>query len=82
MSESILVGEEYGGSRADAGLAGLLGISRSLAASLIAEGHVTNRGNALGTSARLVAPATLASAASRSMAASLKPKFHTRRRKR
>ena len=55
MSESILVGEEYGGSRADAGLAGLLGISRSLAASLIAEGHVTNRGKALGKSARLVA---------------------------
>ncbi|GGH97567.1 RluA family pseudouridine synthase [Arthrobacter liuii] len=55
MSERIVVAEEYSGARADAGLAGLLGVSRSAAASLLAEGHVLSRGKALGKSAKLVA---------------------------
>jgi 23S rRNA pseudouridine1911/1915/1917 synthase len=55
MTERIVVAEEYGGTRADAGLAGLLGVSRSVAASLLAEGNVLNRGKALGKSAKLVA---------------------------
>ncbi|RAX14777.1 RluA family pseudouridine synthase [Pseudarthrobacter sp. AG30] len=55
MSERIVVAEEFGGTRADAGLAGLLGVSRSVAASLLAEGHVLTRGKALGKSAKLVA---------------------------
>ncbi|WP_285242515.1 RluA family pseudouridine synthase [Pseudarthrobacter sp. fls2-241-R2A-127] len=55
MSERIVVGEEFGGTRADAGLAGLLGVSRSVAASLLAEGHVLTRGKVLGKSAKLVA---------------------------
>jgi 23S rRNA pseudouridine1911/1915/1917 synthase len=55
MPERVVVAEEFAGSRADAGLAGLLGISRSLAAALIAEGNVLSRGKALGKSAKLVA---------------------------
>jgi 23S rRNA pseudouridine1911/1915/1917 synthase len=55
MPEHIVVADEFGGTRADAGLAGLLGISRSLAASLLAEGHVESKGKQLGKSARLVA---------------------------
>jgi hypothetical protein len=55
MPEHIVVADEYGGTRADAGLAGLLGISRSLAASLLAEGHVESKGKPLGKSAKLVA---------------------------
>jgi 23S rRNA pseudouridine1911/1915/1917 synthase len=55
MPEHIVVADEFGGTRADAGLAGLLGISRSLAASLLAEGHVESKGKPLGKSARLVA---------------------------
>jgi len=55
MSERIVVAEEFGGTRADAGLAGLLGVSRSVAASLLADGHVLTRGKALGKSAKLVA---------------------------
>jgi 23S rRNA pseudouridine1911/1915/1917 synthase len=55
MPERVVVAEEFGGTRADAGLARLLGISRSLAATLIAEGNVVNRGKKLGKSARLVA---------------------------
>jgi len=55
MSERIVVAEEFGGTRADAGLAGLLGVSRSVAASLLAEGHVLTRGKVLGKSAKLVA---------------------------
>ncbi|MDT0170126.1 RluA family pseudouridine synthase [Pseudarthrobacter sp. BRE9] len=55
MTEHLVVAEEYGGTRADAGLAGLLGVSRSVAASLLAEGHVLIRGKALGKSAKLVA---------------------------
>lgn len=55
MTESLVVPDELAGARADAGLAGLLGISRSAAAGLIAGGHVLNAGRALGKSARLVA---------------------------
>src|SRR5215217_3320658 len=55
MRERFVVAEQFAGSRADAGLAALLGISRSLAATLIAEGHVLSKGKALGKSARLVA---------------------------
>ncbi|MDQ0769689.1 23S rRNA pseudouridine1911/1915/1917 synthase [Pseudarthrobacter defluvii] len=59
MTERIVVAEEFGGTRADAGLAGILGVSRSVAASLLAEGHVLNRGKALAKSAKLVAGETL-----------------------
>lgn len=55
MTERIVVAEEFGGARADAGLAGLLGVSRSMAASLLAEGNVVIRGKSLGKSAKLVA---------------------------
>ncbi|CCQ46642.1 pseudouridine synthase, RluA family protein [Pseudarthrobacter siccitolerans] len=55
MLERVVVAEQFGGSRADAGVAGLLGISRSLAATLIAEGHILSKGKALGKSAKLVA---------------------------
>jgi 23S rRNA pseudouridine1911/1915/1917 synthase len=53
MTERYVVADEYAGARADAGLAGILGISRSLAATLIAGGHVLSRGKALGKSAKL-----------------------------
>ncbi len=55
MPERVVVADEFGGKRADAGLAGLMGISRSLAATLIAEGNVASRGKKVGKSARLVA---------------------------
>ncbi|MCP9000189.1 RluA family pseudouridine synthase [Pseudarthrobacter sp. RMG13] len=55
MSERVVVADEFGGTRADAGLAKLMGISRSMAATLIAEGNVVGRGKKLGKSARLVA---------------------------
>lgn len=55
MPEHLVVAEDIGGARADAGLARLMGISRSLAATLIAEGNVLSRGRKLGKSARLVA---------------------------
>lgn len=55
MPERVVVADEYAGARADAGLAGLMGISRSVAANLIAEGLVLSKGKALGKSARLVA---------------------------
>jgi 23S rRNA pseudouridine1911/1915/1917 synthase len=55
MSERVVVADEFGGTRADAGLAKLMGISRSMAAILIAEGNVVSRGKKLGKSARLVA---------------------------
>ncbi|QNE14258.1 RluA family pseudouridine synthase [Pseudarthrobacter sp. NBSH8] len=54
MSERVVVADEVGGTRADAGLAKLMGISRSMAATLIAEGNVVSRGKKLGKSARLV----------------------------
>jgi 23S rRNA pseudouridine1911/1915/1917 synthase len=55
MPEHVVVAGEFGGTRADAGLAKLMGISRSLAATLIAEGNVVSRGRKLGKSGRLVA---------------------------
>ncbi|GAB5080254.1 RluA family pseudouridine synthase [Arthrobacter sp. AD-310] len=55
MTERYVVADEYVGSRADAGLAGILGVSRSAAAALIAGGHVVSRGKALGKSAKLAA---------------------------
>ncbi|MET3175247.1 RluA family pseudouridine synthase [Arthrobacter sp. UYCu721] len=55
MSERVVVADEFGGTRADAGLAKLMGISRSMAATLIAEGNVVSGGKKLGKSARLVA---------------------------
>jgi 23S rRNA pseudouridine1911/1915/1917 synthase len=55
MPEHVIVAEEFGGTRADAGLSKLMGISRSLAATLIAEGNVVSRGKKLGKSARLQA---------------------------
>jgi 23S rRNA pseudouridine1911/1915/1917 synthase len=55
MPERVVVADDFGGARADAGLAGLMGISRSQAATLIAEGNVLSRGKKLGKSARLVA---------------------------
>jgi 23S rRNA pseudouridine1911/1915/1917 synthase len=55
MPERVIVADDFGGLRADAGLAGLMGISRSLAATLIAEGNVLSRGKKLGKSSRLVA---------------------------
>lgn len=55
MTERYVVADEYAGSRADAGLAGILGVSRSAAATLIAGGHVLSRGKALGKSAKLAA---------------------------
>ncbi|MEJ1180285.1 RluA family pseudouridine synthase [Pseudarthrobacter sp. NPDC055928] len=55
MPERIVVADEFGGTRADAGLAKLMGISRSLAATLIAEGNVISRGKAVGKSAKLIA---------------------------
>ena len=59
MPERIVVADEFGGARADAGLAKLMGISRSLAATLIAEGNVTLAGVALGKSAKLAAGSVL-----------------------
>jgi 23S rRNA pseudouridine1911/1915/1917 synthase len=55
MPERVVVADDFGGARADAGLAGLMGISRSQAATLIAECNVLSRGKKLGKSARLVA---------------------------
>ncbi|MDQ0634523.1 23S rRNA pseudouridine1911/1915/1917 synthase [Arthrobacter pascens] len=55
MPERVVVADDLGGVRADAGLAALMGISRSLAATLIAQGNVVNRGKKVGKSARLVA---------------------------
>jgi 23S rRNA pseudouridine1911/1915/1917 synthase len=55
MPERVVVADELAGVRADAGLAKLMGISRSLAATLIAEGNVVSRGKSVGKSARLVA---------------------------
>ncbi|XAS68981.1 RluA family pseudouridine synthase [Micrococcaceae bacterium Sec5.7] len=59
MSEQVIVPDDLGGNRADAGLANIMGISRSLAATLIAEGNVRSNGKALGKSAKLVAGAVL-----------------------
>ncbi|MFJ5862662.1 RluA family pseudouridine synthase [Pseudarthrobacter sp. NPDC092439] len=55
MTDRLVVPDTFAGERADAGLAGLLGISRSAAAGLIAGGHVLSAGRPLGKSAKLVA---------------------------
>jgi 23S rRNA pseudouridine1911/1915/1917 synthase len=55
MPERIVVADELGGVRADAGLAKLMGISRSQAATLIAVGNVLSGGKPLGKSANLAA---------------------------
>lgn len=59
MPELVVVPAELGGARVDAGLAKIMGISRSLAALLIAEGNVSIRGKAVGKSSKLVAGAVL-----------------------
>jgi len=59
MSEQLVVPDELDGSRADAGLAKLMGMSRSLAATLIAEGNVVSGGKPLGKSARLASGTVL-----------------------
>ncbi|WP_426998965.1 RluA family pseudouridine synthase [Pseudarthrobacter sp. N5] len=53
MTERMEVPESLQGSRADAGLAKMLGVSRSQAATLIAEGNVVMDGAAVGKSAKL-----------------------------
>ncbi|MCU1516112.1 MAG: pseudouridine synthase [Pseudarthrobacter sp.] len=55
MPERFVVADELGGTRVDAGLAKLMGVSRSMAATLIAEGNVLSRGKPVGKSAKLVA---------------------------
>ncbi|MEA5456897.1 RluA family pseudouridine synthase [Sinomonas sp. JGH33] len=55
MSEQHIVPEELAGLRADAGLAALLGVSRSAAAQLLAGGHASCGGRALAKSDRLAA---------------------------
>ncbi|MDP9885158.1 23S rRNA pseudouridine1911/1915/1917 synthase [Sinomonas atrocyanea] len=53
MAELHVVPEELAGGRADAVLAALLGVSRSVAAALLAEGHVSSGGKAVAKSAKL-----------------------------
>ncbi|WP_026819635.1 RluA family pseudouridine synthase [Arthrobacter castelli] len=53
MQRSVQVSAEHDGQRADAGIAALLGISRSAAAAMCAEGHIASRGSVLGKSERL-----------------------------
>ncbi|GAB3524745.1 RluA family pseudouridine synthase [Arthrobacter monumenti] len=55
MRHSIQVSEENAGQRADAGIASLLGVSRSAAAAMCSEGHVSANGSVLGKSDRLEA---------------------------
>jgi 23S rRNA pseudouridine1911/1915/1917 synthase len=59
MSERVVVPDELDGSRVDAGLAKLMGMSRSLAATLIAEGNVLSGGKPVGKSAKLTSGAVL-----------------------
>ncbi|WP_104140665.1 RluA family pseudouridine synthase [Arthrobacter sp. ZGTC131] len=59
MSERVVVPDELDGSRIDAGLAKLMGMSRSLAATLIAEGNVLSGGKPVGKSAKLTSGAVL-----------------------
>ncbi|GAB3249718.1 RluA family pseudouridine synthase [Arthrobacter pigmenti] len=53
MQRSVQVTDEFDGQRADAGLASMLGISRSAAAAMCAEGHVASGGTVLAKSERL-----------------------------
>ncbi|NUP73369.1 MAG: RluA family pseudouridine synthase [Sinomonas sp.] len=55
MPEVQSVPEELAGARADAGLAAMLGVSRSVAAQLLAGGHVSAAGRRLAKSDRLAA---------------------------
>ncbi len=48
------VPDALGGERADAGLSRLMGISRSVAADLLSDGHVLQNGKSIGNSDRLV----------------------------
>ncbi|WP_422936359.1 RluA family pseudouridine synthase [Sinomonas sp. P47F7] len=59
MPERHTVPEELAGARADAGLAALLGVSRSAVAQLLAGGHVRMAGKALAKSDRLAADAEI-----------------------
>lgn len=59
MRRSLIVPEGLAGERADAGLARLLGVSRSTAAILCAEGNVHLNGAAIGKSERLPAESWL-----------------------
>ncbi|MEE2569618.1 RluA family pseudouridine synthase [Pseudarthrobacter sp. J64] len=59
MSEEYVVDAGHAGLRADAGVAGLLGISRSAAAVLLAEGNVLQAGKPVGKSVRLPEGAVL-----------------------
>ncbi|MBT2512085.1 RluA family pseudouridine synthase [Arthrobacter sp. ISL-30] len=59
MPDRVIIPDELGGARADAGLAKLLDISRSAAAQLIAEGNVVTAAGALGKSAKLIAGTVL-----------------------
>lgn len=59
MTERFVVPDDLSGSRADAGLARLLDVSRSVAATLLAEGNVRSGGAAVGKSARLSAGSVL-----------------------
>lgn len=59
MPELLIVPAELAGTRIDAGLAQLMGISRSMAATLIAEGNVRAAGRAVGKSLKLAAGAVL-----------------------
>ncbi|MCA4132764.1 RluA family pseudouridine synthase [Arthrobacter sp. M4] len=59
MTDRCVVPDELNGSRADAGLSKLLGISRSAAATLLAEGNVRSDGTAVGKSAKLAAGSVL-----------------------
>ncbi|WP_336856145.1 RluA family pseudouridine synthase [Sinomonas albida] len=59
MPERHTVPEELAGARADAGLAALLGLSRSAAAQILSSGHVLMDGRPLGKSDRLSVGAEL-----------------------
>jgi 23S rRNA pseudouridine1911/1915/1917 synthase len=59
MSERVVVPEELDGSRVDAGLAKLMGVSRAQAATLIAEGNVLSGGKKVGKSAKLASGTVL-----------------------
>lgn len=59
MTETFTVPQDVAGRRADAGLAALLGISRSAAALLCAEGNVRQNGEPLGKSEKFKAGASV-----------------------
>jgi 23S rRNA pseudouridine1911/1915/1917 synthase len=59
MPERVIIPDELSGLRVDAALAKLLGISRSAAAQLIAEGNVVSAAGTIGKSAKLAAGTAL-----------------------